>query len=149
MIWPLQKKAIAKCGHFTKRKDKIFAFDEECEIEILGKDQPEFCHRCLEKMTIRCAWCGKPIFIGDIITLYSPSKKNKQMPEYALVHDVKTNSFVGCGRTSCADSGCDYCGYWGTKGVIRFPSIAERVMSSGQVLVGNPTDPASIHSLSI
>ncbi|MBU1289698.1 hypothetical protein KKG85_00400, partial [Patescibacteria group bacterium] len=60
-----ERKIVAECGHTTKRKDKIVAFGEGTITEITFEDgKTPYCHQCLEKMAIRCAWCGHVIFIG-------------------------------------------------------------------------------------
>lgn len=126
---------IAKCGHTTKLKDKLHAFDESCTCEILQKDKNsvEYCHRCLEKMTIVCAWCGKPIFIGDPITLYSPDKKEEfKLKEHAVVYNEEKMQVVGCLRWNCADTGGDRAGFWMPPGIVqRVPTAFEMLISTG------------------
>lgn len=133
-----EEKYQAKCGHLTSQKATLNAFGEKCEIKILSpKDEIEFCHDCLEKMTIRCAWCGKPIFIGDIVTLYTPNKDFK-IPNYAITYSKDPLQLVGCGRTNCAETGADYCGNWLPPGKVkRFPSVIEMAMATGRPVIGN------------
>ncbi len=83
-----KKKIVAGCGHKTLKKDKVTAFGESCETTIpISNGNTAYCHRCLEKMAIRCAWCGKAIFIGDPVTLYSPKDEDLKMPDYAVLHN--------------------------------------------------------------
>jgi len=106
------KKIVAtKCGHETKLKDKVTAFGESTET-VIKMDKPEYYHRCLKKMAIQCAWCKRPIFIGDPVTLYTPTEKDFKKPEHAVIYNENPLQLVGCGRTSCADTGADYAGIW-------------------------------------
>ena len=83
-------------------------------------------------MAIRCAWCGGVIFVGDVITLYSPVKKDDfKIPEHAVVYDEEEMQLVGCGRITCADTGADYAGFWipgqDGKGIVkRTPTMIEQ-----------------------
>lgn len=107
-----------KCGHKTKKNGKVTAFGEAITTNING-DSVEYCHECLGRMAIRCAWCGKPIFIGDPVTLYIAN--SSEMPDYAVFYDDENREahnkpdsveVVGCLRFSCADTGADKAGYW-------------------------------------
>ena len=111
-------KVTAKCGHKTRLKDTVSAFGEKIKTQIKPKKGCgiDYCHKCLEKMAIQCAWCGKPIFIGDPVTLYSPKDSDKsKIPSYATLFNVfnyESLQLVGCGRSTCADTGADYAGIW-------------------------------------
>ena len=108
-------KIVAKCGHETALNGKVTAYSESITTEIKpNKDGTvDYCHKCLEKMAIRCGWCKKPIFIGDMITLYSPVEVNTyKLPEFAVIYNKERMQIVGCERTTCAESGADYCGTW-------------------------------------
>ncbi len=121
-----------KCGHKTKLKDKVTAFGE---TEILGmvphKDGTvDYCHKCLKKMAIRCAWCGEPIFIGEFVTLYTPINKKFKAPECAVKYSENPLQFVGCCRGNCAETGADYRGRWMPPGKVdRFLSLTERCVA--------------------
>ena len=144
-----KKKIVAGCGHETFKKDKVTAFGVGCVTEIPIIDgKTDYCHRCLEKMAIRCAWCGKVIFVGDPVTLYSPRDKDRKMPEYAVLHNKEHNSYVGCLRWDCAETGADRAGFWYPPGkVYRVPTPIEMCMKSmqnggdGVICVGDLTDP--------
>lgn len=126
-----EKKIVAKCGHETKLKGEVKAFNETTTIEIIPHDDGsiDYCHKCLEKMTILCAWCGKPIFIGDMITLYTPMGKF-EISEYVVKYNENPLQLVGCPRSNCAETGADYCGRWLPPGqVSRFPSLIERSLT--------------------
>lgn len=139
-MWPFSKKIRANCGHLSRIKGKIFAFDEVTTTTIRVIDgKIDFCHRCLERMVIQCAWCGKPIFIGDPITLYTPGE-NYEMPDYAKIYNLNSpNSpqLIGCGRNTCADTGADYCGFWNPEGVRRVQSLLEEAMATGKIVIDN------------
>ncbi|MCK4918671.1 MAG: hypothetical protein KAS02_02720 [Candidatus Pacebacteria bacterium] len=131
-------KKIAKCGHKTKIKGKITAFGQTTITKMpVNKDgSVDYCLDCIGKMAIRCAWCKEPIFIGDIITLYSPRDKDKfTLPENAVIYNEERMSVVGCGRTTCADTGADYAGSWipdenGKGKVHRRPTMIEQSMAN-------------------
>jgi len=119
---PLVKK-LAKCGHETDIEGEVTAFEQTAvtKMPVNEDGSVDYCLECIGKMAIRCAWCEEPIFIGDPITLYSPSPRKKDefiLPENAVIYDEEIMSVVGCGRTTCADTGADYAGFWipGTNG---------------------------------
>jgi len=70
----------------------------------------EYCLGCLGKMTILCAWCKEPIFIGEPVTLYTP--RDGSVPNHAKIHDENLLQLVGCLRWNCAESGADRAGFW-------------------------------------
>lgn len=129
-------KKIAKCGHETKIKGKVTAFGHTTTTKMpVNEDGSlDYCLDCIGKMTIRCAWCKEPIFIGDIITLYSPMKKDEfVLPEDAVIYNEERMTVVGCGRITCADTGADYAGSWlpgenGKGKVHRRPTMIEQSM---------------------
>lgn len=109
------KTLIAKCGHETQIEGQVLAFGEsiKTKMPVNEDDSVDYCLDCLGKMAIKCAWCKGVIFIGDVITLYSPRKKDEfELPEQAVIYDKERMSVVGCGRTTCADTGADYAGFW-------------------------------------
>ncbi len=133
----------AKCGHTTRTKVHLKAFGGECFLELPVKDgKTSYCWDCLEAMTILCAWCGEPIFIGDPITLYSPTDENFEVPDYAVVYNWELRQLVGCLRMNCADSGAGRAGFWVPPGkVFRVVSPAEMCMQGGAgVFVSDVTD---------
>lgn len=138
-----RRKLMADCGHKTLRTDRVTAFGTSCKTKIpINNGRTDYCHRCLEKMAIRCAWCGEVIFIGDPVTLYSPRDAECQMPEYAVLYNKDHNSYVGCLRWNCAETGADRAGFWYPPGrVVRTPSPLEVAMQSGEaVCVGDLGD---------
>jgi len=137
---PKPTEIVCGCGHTSQMEKEIHVGGKKETLKILYKPNrtPPYCLDCVEKMTIVCPWCGRPIFIGDYVTLYTPSDPNFKIPKGAVVYSEKPLQLVGCQRTSCADSGADYCGIWDIPGVVkRFPSAIERVMMTGQPVVMN------------
>lgn len=108
-----KKKAII-CGHETKVKGKVTAPHlNNSWVKTKMPNPPQYCLNCIGKMAIVCALCGKPIFIGDVITLPFPNDKTKfKLKEHAVMYDKKRIGVVGCARETCADSGALYCGNW-------------------------------------
>jgi hypothetical protein len=97
-----------------------------------------YCLDCVEKMTIICPWCRRPIFIGDYITLYKPLDPNFKIPEGAVVYSTNPLQLVGCQRSDCAETGADYCGIWEVPGKVkRIPSAIERVLITKRPVIIN------------
>lgn len=124
----------------TKKRDKIKVLGETCTTVIPFKEQPEYCHKCLSEMVIRCAWCGDPIFIGDAITLYSPTKKDYEFPSHAVFYDKEKKIVVGCLGWNCDRTGGDRAGFWFP------PSKVHRVPTAWKTLCQNPDAKAIITS---
>lgn len=107
-----QHKAL-KCGHKTQQKGEVHAFGQMTvtKMPVNEKGSFDYCLDCIGTMAIRCAWCGKAIFIGDPITLYD-QPADFVMPEYAVTYGDSPKCLVGCLRHDCADTGSDRAGYW-------------------------------------
>lgn len=134
-IWAVvfSRQLMAKCGHRTRLKDKVSAFGEYALSTLsINKDgSMDYCHKCIEKMAIQCAWCGKSIFIGDAVTLYSPNKKY-EVPEHTIVYSQDPLRLVGCMRGNCADTGADQSGFWIPPGEVKkVPTVIEMLISTG------------------
>jgi hypothetical protein len=102
-----------KCGHHTEQYGSVSAFGHTITIQMSMNEygSVDYCFDCISKMTIRCAWCGNPIFISDPVTLYTPYDDFK-IPEYAVINNEKPLQLVGCLRRNCADTGADRAGFW-------------------------------------
>lgn len=126
-FWKNRKIQTTECGHKTKIEDWVEAFGEKTKIKVpVTNGKTLYCHKCLEKMTIQCAWCELPIFIGSPVTLYSPRDKEKSMPKHAVLHNKEYNFYVGCLRWECAHTVADRCGFWYPPGKVnRVPSPIE------------------------
>ena len=129
----------AKCGHSTKRTDQVSAFGQTATTTITPKpgEAPDYCHRCLEKMAICCAWCGKVIFVADPITLYTPRYNSYQPKEHYVKYRDNPLQYVGCLRMNCAQTGSDRAGFWMSPGqVLRILSpIEQSFMQRSPVIV--------------
>jgi len=115
------------CGHRTRLIEKVNIYGEE--MKLLVSKNHEYCQQCLADMSIKCAWCGQYIRVGDPITLYSPSKDFK-VPEHAVVYKKDPLQLVGCLRFNCAISGVDRCGFW------QPPGVVDRVLSPLEMVLG-------------
>jgi hypothetical protein len=131
----LKLKCVAnKCGHKTKIKGTIKFFGEETTMSMPLEENgnPDYCLECISKMSIKCAWCSKPILIGEPITLYIPE------PEFEIPSHAKTFNhaegkigLVGCLDIDCCASGADVQGRWMPPGEVqRVPSPIERLLAT-------------------
>lgn len=136
------------CRHQTRKKG--FMHDGKSmsimEMPLAKNGHPDYCLECIGKMSIRCAWCGEPITIGDPITLYHP-KKEFEVPDYAVKYgESDKQSLVGCLRWDCADT-LALCGQWMPPGVVRrAPSLFEIALQTGKMVLVDDTRnyPASV-----
>jgi hypothetical protein len=145
----------SKCDHKTKRKGKVEAFDSHTitSMPLNQSGSVDWCLKCLGKMAVRCAWCGKPIFIGDPITLYTP-RGDFKVPEYAVAYKQDPLQLVGCLRWECADTRADRAGFWlpgndGRGQVERVPTAYAAILGSGgnyAVIIGDAHDIAEAKS---
>lgn len=138
-----------KCGHKTKLSGSFVAFGEKHSGHLkLEGGKVDYCIECIRKMTIRCAWCGKSIVIGDPVTLYMPNDKGFVIPDYATVYQKEPLQLVGCLRWGCADTGADRAGFWVAPGrVLRVLSPIEKLLVAAEkgkeepiVIVSNLAD---------
>jgi len=111
----------AECGHKTKLSGIAKAFGAEKQYNLKVEDgKIRICLQCLGDAAIRCTWCGKTIFPGDPVTLYTPTEKGFiktqfAKPAYAVAHDGEGEGdasarFVGC--ITCAIKPQDRKGFW-------------------------------------
>lgn len=121
------------------------------KMPLSDNERPDYCLECIGKMTIQCAWCDGPIYIGSPITLYTP-KEGFVIPEHAIRHNENSREkLVGCMRRGCGEM-VAMCGYWMPPGeVARVPSPIELCLTTGKaVLVGDTDDypgSVSLHDL--
>lgn len=129
-FWRNRTIRATECGHSTKIQGQITALGETVQMSLPVKmNRTGYCHTCLGRMTIQCAWCNAPIFIGDEVSLYIADKE-QSLPEGAreYFHEGRVRSFVGC--VGCADLGpFDAQGIWMPPGVVeRMPSATEQAL---------------------
>jgi len=137
------------CGHRTKMEAEVTHKGETYVISLRASDngRPDYCHECLTNMTIRCAWCGNSIRVGDPVTLYMP-RETFVVPPHAVRYDEDTRCLVGCLRWNCGASGIDRMGFWVPPGKVeRVPSPYEMLLGEenrGKTLIisdlSDPTD---------
>ena len=131
------------CHHRTKRKGEVRAFGACTTTAMpLTNGTVKWCLSCIGSMAIRCAWCEEVIFIGDPVTLYTPTKPDFSVPEHAIVYSENPLQLVGCLRMNCAESGADRAGFWipgedGKGSVERVATPFELVMATGRGVVVN------------
>lgn len=111
------------CNHLTPIKESVTVFGETRKLELIinSDDTTAYCHHCLAKMAIQCAWCGRLIYICDPVTLYHQDKihqlsKTTTKINSNIINDVET--YTGCLRDDCADSLLDRAGFWYPPGVV-------------------------------
>lgn len=99
------------CGHETTAKGDVTAFDQTITTEMPVTDGGvDYCLGCIGTMAIRCAICGKPIFIGDPVKLFAYQYTTKQPPDYAVMVDERW--IVGCLRSTCCSTIAERAGFW-------------------------------------
>lgn len=162
------KMRTAGCGHRFQQKDVVTALGRTIttRVPLDEKGSTSFCHKCLEKMVVPCAWCLEPIFVGDPVTLYCLAEKELkakwemsdedwelckskgELPWGSKIHSVANGyvSLVGCPSTTCADTGADYCGVWMPPGQVEeHLSMIKKALQSGAAMVaGDPTNPSEL-----
>lgn len=139
------------CGHQTPCQGHVHAHGGSTftKMPITGKKTVDYCLDCLGKMAIRCAWCDRPIFIGDPVTLYTPTE-GFTVPEHAVVYQTDPLQLVGCLDWDCAFTGADRAGFWypdpenkGVGHVHRVPTAYELLMQGDgnhALIVGDVSD---------
>lgn len=149
------RRVKADCGHEARSRGMIIAYGQKKTFHLLWHVKSvKFCLECEARMITRCAWCGRTIFLGSPITMYSPKDRNYQAPKgsraYAFDEEKqelievdpltthKNFSYVGCLGWNCAD-GMDRFGFWVEPGrPERFMSPLEAIIQTGQpVIVGD------------
>jgi predicted RNA-binding protein YlxR (DUF448 family) len=97
-------------------------------------------------MAARCAWCGKLIYFGDLVTLEPPSVLFK-VPDYAIEDESESDLFVGC--VHCPEDKNHYRGIWVHPGKVqKFPTIiTQRVIHHYFRAEVDPSDPNDLGHL--
>lgn len=117
------RKVVAVCGHKTRPWTILDSGEESRSFSIPmdAHGQPKCCQACLAKITIRCLSCGHPIFVGDGVTLISPTKEPHSRRELSLFAATAyrpdgerpdpEGRYLGCVRPTCG-SGMPRLGTW-------------------------------------
>lgn len=87
--------------------------------------------------------------IGDPVTLYTPMKKDFEIPKHAVVYNKDPLQLVGCLRWDCAECGGDRSGFWNYPGKVeRVLSPIEIALATGKtVIVNNLTNRDEVISI--
>lgn len=122
--WVQGKRYTAsKCGHDTYLVGGAMVLGETpCFKLPLVNGAPEYCIGCIAGMAVRCAWCSRPIHVGDLVTLYVRQEGmplGKQPVAYREDENNPYRRYVGCLRSSCADTSADRAGFWEPPGLVR------------------------------
>lgn len=119
---------VSKSGKRTKRCGYASMFGQNLFIHIPLNDEGSVDYTVEEvaDMAIQCTWCGRPIHIGDIVTLQKARRIDFIPPAYAVVHPTDPPQFIGCTGHRCCDDDTKPQGLWvtGEKGkgkVFLFP----------------------------
>lgn len=115
------KRTKANCGHKTRLIGKINAYRRTTKVKLEpNKDGDiEYCLKCLGDMTIKCASCENPIFIGEPVKLHSPKDDSFEVPEEAHIHKEDPLTVVVCRRMGCANAEPGHDGFWVPPGKIK------------------------------
>lgn len=122
------------CGHTTRLIATVQAFDYKAEVELPQNERqlPMYCASCLGKLSIRCAWCCRPIFVGDPVTLHK-TKDDFLVPDESQEFSYAPLRLVGCMHEDCADISDPMSGFW-------------RIDSRGKCVVGEIEETKAIFS---
>lgn len=109
------------CEHATKKIVRVKEGKKRkgfVTIPLSENGSPDYCICCMNKMAIRCAWCGESIHIGDPVTLSWPADDGSfKIPDYAVKYG-EGDQLVVCLRRGCGEYMCRY-GFWMAPGVVR------------------------------
>ena len=131
----------AECGHKTKWRGIVGPYDDRREINLHSEKngKPDYCLKCIENTTIRCAWCNEIILPNDPITLYGAENDGGFVPKKWVQiynNDGKSTTYVGCLRWDCAETGADRAGFWRMPGKVeRHPTPIEECLNSGEMVI--------------
>lgn len=94
----LRDHVATRCGHTTKRRGVLKAFGQQAKVRMPVNElgSVDWCLDCISDLTIRCAFCGNAIFIGEPITLHTPPKTGFQTPAHAYIYKNIPLLLVGC-----------------------------------------------------
>lgn len=101
------------CGHTTKLVETLHAFEEKAVVELPQNNRqlPMFCGSCVSKRSIRCAWCSRPIFVGDPVTLHrAPDDFEVPIESRVFSHDPRR--LVGCMHPDCIEISDPMSAFW-------------------------------------
>jgi hypothetical protein len=144
VIWQRwQKRTIRArvCGHPTRIHTLVPFENGVIDVEVpLRHNRTEYCATCLVGMTIRCAWCRRPILINSVIGLFTPPAET-QMPDHAKhVSTPSVSGYVICER--CLRPETDPVGVWVPPGAVLLPPAGPGILvlerSDGTIILVGP-----------
>jgi DNA-directed RNA polymerase subunit RPC12/RpoP len=103
----LSQRKTKLCGYLRAYKEEKFIV---LPLEEDGK--PKYALDELEEMSIRCAYCGKAIFVDDQVTIFKRESYGTLHVYGAVQHSVEPEEWIGCTREDCKNNGT-IAGYWG------------------------------------
>ncbi|OGZ72397.1 MAG: hypothetical protein A2908_03055 [Candidatus Staskawiczbacteria bacterium RIFCSPLOWO2_01_FULL_38_12b] len=120
------------CGHSAKFFARI-EVDGQYYFGPLKNKNPDYCHECLAGMSMRCVLCGKPILIGDSVTLFVAPEAQGDSLMYQYQYK---GCLIGCWQ--CVSTSVEIIGRWVTPGEFMLTKDANAVEAkkdSGNSLV--------------
>ena len=146
---------VAKCGHETLLNGDVTVFEctENISISVNEDGSVSFCLECLRKMTIQCAKCGWPIFIGNHVRFYEP-KVGGHVERLAVIHNHNPLQLIACFREECAGPDAVLAGRWepGDNGKGRvgwIPIVQETVLSPDDSFSAPADDPMDLRLVEV
>jgi len=133
---------VSNSGQLTKRHGYLEMGGERrfMTLSLNAAANVDYSLAEITAMTIQCAWCKKPIFIGEPVTLYGHKQSSKALAAHVVVYSDIPLQVVGCLRMACAETGADYQGVWqpdpqhpGKGHVVRIQSPIEMLMANPEV----------------
>lgn len=131
---------VSKSGQLTKRHGYLEMSDERRFITLPLNETANVDYSVAEitAITIQCAWCAKPIFVGDYVTLYGYRGNRDSLAPHIVIYDDSPLRVVGCLRMACAETGADYQGMWQPDPENPGKGHVLRIQSPIEMLAANP-----------
>lgn len=149
---------VRRTFRWSRRRVMVYQKGEDCcyvESPVEDDGMLSYTAEELAAMTIRCAWCGTRIVIGEPISLFA-LKKGCQVPEYAVPFGKDPVRYIGCMQMSCDLPGLGRDGFWipdpdhhgkGKVKPVMSPVQAAMKRKSGIVIVPNVDSQADAESV--
>lgn len=99
----MHSRVRATCGHMTARKGTLGSGEHKRTICFEKGVQPEYCLDCIKAAMINCTRCGRPILLGDPVTLRGPWRPDERASAWTSWHyDSDDFRFaIGCDYPVC------------------------------------------------
>lgn len=91
-----------QCGHKTTLYKRIHVGDASMGVTLKPNDQGkyELCQKCLAKHAIRCAWCGKILLPGNLVSI-TGARDGERIPQYAVMAPDAPGRYYACTSAQC------------------------------------------------